>query len=59
METEAKAKVVAAVWGATFIQFFASCFASADLEEKVEFLLFIQTIIFFISALVYFAIMLQ
>ena len=46
METEAKAKVVAAVWGATFIQFLASCFASADLDEKVEFLLFIQTIIF-------------
>ena len=39
MEREAKANVVASVWGAEFSQFLASsCFASVDLEEKVEFI---------------------
>ena len=44
MEREAKAKVVASVWGADFVQFpcRASCFASVDLEETVEFILFFQ-----------------
>ena len=43
METEAKAKVVASVWWAEFIPCRANCFASVDLEEKVEFILFFQT----------------
>ena len=42
IETEAKAKVVASVWGTEFIPCRASCFASVDLEEKVEFILFFQ-----------------
>ena len=44
MEREAKAKVVASIWGAEFIQFFAlqAVFASVDLEEKVEFILFFE-----------------
>ena len=43
METEAKAKVVVSVWGAKFIQVrAASCFASVNLKEKVEFILFFQ-----------------
>ena len=43
MEREAKAKVVASVWGHTsIIQFLAAltCFASVDLEDKVEIILF-------------------
>ena len=43
METEAKAKAVAPVWGEEFIYpCRASCFASVYLEEKVEFILFFQ-----------------
>ena len=38
MEREAKAKVVASIWGAKFVQFPAL----VDLEEKVEFMLFFQ-----------------
>ena len=38
MEREAKAKVDGYVWGAEFIQFFAS----VDLKEKVEIILFFQ-----------------
>ena len=40
MEREAKAKVVAAVWGQNLLNSYchASCFASVDLEEKVEFI---------------------
>ena len=42
METEAKAKVVASILGGRIysIPCRASCFASGDLEEKVEFILF-------------------
>ena len=40
MELEDKAKVVASVWGAEFVQFLAalarSLFVSVDLEETVE-----------------------
>ena len=47
METEDKAKVVASVWGTTFVKFLAalsaSCFASVYLEETVEFILFSQS----------------
>ena len=45
METEAKAKVVASVWGADFVLIpcRASYCASADLEEKYEFNRFFQT----------------
>ena len=44
MERKAKAKVVASVWGriALAIPCRASCFASVDLEENVEFILFFQ-----------------
>ena len=44
--TEAKAKVVASVWGADFIQFLAvqsMYFASVDLEELDEFNSFLQS----------------
>ena len=40
IETEGKAKVVASVWGAEFVQFLAaraSCFALVYLEETAEF----------------------
>ena len=45
MEREAKAKVVASVWGAEFIPFLAALatyLAYVDLEEKVESILFFQ-----------------
>ena len=46
IELEYKAKVVASVWGAEFVQFLASCRASCFdlvyLKEKVEFILFYQ-----------------
>ena len=47
METEAKAKVVASVWGGGCGKIYpipccASYFAYYDLEEKVEFILFFQ-----------------
>ena len=38
METEAKAKVVASVWGTEFVKFLAS----VDLKEQDEFNLFFQ-----------------
>ena len=42
METKAKAKVVASVWGAKFIPFLAALavLPSVDWKEKVEFILF-------------------
>ena len=46
METEGRAQVLASAWWAEFIQFLAALaacfFASVDLEEKVEFILFFQ-----------------
>ena len=44
MEREAKAKVVASVWGAEFVHFLAALavLLLVNLEEKVELILFFQ-----------------
>ena len=44
IKTDAKAKVVASIWGAKFVQFLAALavLPRVDLEETVEFILFMS-----------------